>query len=139
MHTYSSPHTPVKASNHEVFVFLSDFNNFENLMPKEQVTNWKSTTDKCSFTVQGMGEMGLMITEKTEDAKIVIIPDKEGKPLPIKFNLICEMKPLAETETEVDIRIEADLPPMIAMMAGRPLQNLVNILALRLQEYYAAK
>jgi carbon monoxide dehydrogenase subunit G len=139
MNNYKSPLTPVKASNLEVFAFLSDFNNFEGLMPKEQITNWKSTTDKCSFTVQGMGEMGLMISEKVPESKIVIVPDKEGKPLPIKFNLICEMKPLTDKETEVQMRIEADLPAMIALMAGRPLQNLVNILAMRLQEYYEKK
>jgi carbon monoxide dehydrogenase subunit G len=138
MSDYKSPLTPVKASNTEVFQFLGNFNNFENLMPKEQVTNWQSTEDSCSFTVQGMGELGLMISEKIPESKIVIVPDA-GKPLPIKFNLVCEMKALAEKETEVLIRIDADLPPMIALMAGRPLQNLVNILAQRLQEYYAAK
>ena len=31
----------------EVFDFLSDFNNFQKLMP-EQVVDWKSTADECS-------------------------------------------------------------------------------------------
>lgn len=128
----------MKASNTEVFQFLGNFNNFEELMPKEQVSNWKSTEDECSFTVSGMGELGLSMSERIPESKIVIVPSA-GKPLPIRFNLICEMKALGENETEVQIRIDADLPVMIAMMAGRPLQNLVNILAMRLQDYYAAR
>jgi len=118
-----------------VFEFLSNFNNFSNLMP-EQVTNWESTADNCSFTIQGMGDFGLKIAEKVKDSLIVIIPDA-GKPIPFTFKLICELSPLPEDTTEALIRIDTEMPPMIAMMAGRPLQNLVNVLAQRLQEYYS--
>ena len=37
----------------EVFSFLSNFNNFQKLMP-EQVINWKSTENECSFTIKGI-------------------------------------------------------------------------------------
>jgi carbon monoxide dehydrogenase subunit G len=133
----SSPATRVTAQQEDVFAFLSDFNNFSGLMP-DQVSNWKSTQDNCSFTIQGMGEFGLKITEKVPPSKIVIVPDT-GKPIPFTFHLICEMSDAGGGHTEAVIRILADMPPMIAMMAGRPLQNLVNVLAQKLQEHFAAK
>ena len=43
----------VAKSAEEVFNFLSDFNNFSKLMP-EQVTDWVSDTDTCSFNIKGM-------------------------------------------------------------------------------------
>jgi hypothetical protein len=136
MSDYKSPKTPVQAGISEVYAFLSNFNNFENLMPEQQISNWKSTEDSCSFTIKGMGDFGLKISEKTPETRIVIVPDV-AKPIPLTFNLICELEPLAENNTQALLKIEADMPPMIALMAGRPLQNLVNILATRLQEHYA--
>lgn len=138
MQDYKSPKTPVDADISDVFAFLSNFNNFENLMPQQQISNWKSTEESCSFTVQGMGDFGLKIQEKIPETKIIIVPDT-AKPIPISFNLICDLAHLPAEQTEAVIRIEAELPAMIALMAGKPLQNLVNILALRLQEYFAKK
>lgn len=136
MSNYKSPKTLVNAPIKEVYSFLGNFNNFGQLMPQQQISNWKSTEDTCSFTVQGMGDFGLKISEKIPETKIVMVPEAK-KPLPITFNLICDLASLTESTTEAVIRIEADLPAMIALMAGRPLQNLVNILAQRLQEHFA--
>jgi hypothetical protein len=130
-----SPQTQIEAPVSTVYAFLCNFNNFSNLMP-EQVTNWKSTPESCSFTIQGMGDFGLKISERVTDRLIVIIPDI-GKPMPFAFKLICELASLPENKTDALIEIDTEMPPMIAMMAGRPLQNLVNVLAQRLQEYYA--
>jgi carbon monoxide dehydrogenase subunit G len=135
MQEYKSPKTPVEANISDIFAFLSNFNNFEGLMPQQQITNWKSTEESCSFTVQGMGDFGLKIKEKIPETKIIIEPDT-AKPIPVSFNLICELAHMTDETTEAMIRIEADLPVMIAMMAGKPLQNLVNILAERLQQYF---
>ena len=46
-----------------VFSFLSDFNNFQDLMP-EQIVNWKSENDSCSFTIKGMSDINMKIKEK---------------------------------------------------------------------------
>ncbi len=46
-----------------VYNFLTDFNNFKDLMP-EQITNWKSSNDSCSFTIQGMASISLTFAEK---------------------------------------------------------------------------
>lgn len=136
MSTYKSPQTPITAPVEEVFRFLGNFNNFGGLMPADQISDWKSTENECSFSIKGMGEFGLRISEKVVNEKIIIVPDGPKK-LPVDLNLICEMKAVDEQNTEAGIRIEADIPAMIAMMAGRPLQNLVNILAERLQAKFS--
>jgi hypothetical protein len=40
------------------------------------------------------------------------------------------------THSEVKINLNADLNPMLAMMAKRPLQNLVNIMADKLKDQF---
>ena len=42
----------------EIFKFLSDFNNFEKLLP-EQVINWQTSGNTCSFTIKGMADIAL--------------------------------------------------------------------------------
>ena len=42
-----SDKSEINKPSSEVYNFLTDFNNFQKLMPP-QVTNWKSTADECS-------------------------------------------------------------------------------------------
>ncbi|MFM7217460.1 MAG: SRPBCC family protein [Bacteroidota bacterium] len=118
----------LEKSAKEIFSFLSDFNNFEKLMP-EQVTNWKSTAEECSFTVSGMASLGMKITEKTPDTLIKAV--KHGS-APFDFTLSC----LIEDQSpgcQVQLQFDADLNPMLKMMAERPLTNFLNLLTQKLK------
>ena len=59
----------VNKAAQEVYNFLSDFNNFGHLMP-EQIADWKSTADECSFTIKGMASQGMKIIEKIGRAHV---------------------------------------------------------------------
>lgn len=112
-----------------VYNFLTDFNNFENLMP-EQITEWKSDNNSCSFVIQGMANIKLIFGEKTPYSFIKLIP--EGK-VPFQFSLEIN---LSETgiDTIAKVDVDANLNPMMAMMAKRPLENLVNIMAANIND-----
>jgi hypothetical protein len=125
--------TEISKSAEHIYNFLADFNNFEKLMP-EQVKNWSSTTDTCSFEISGIGKIMLKITEKTPFTKIVMVPDA-GTRIPFTFELISDLKSTSDNSTQALMMINADMPMMISMMASKPLQNLVNILAAKLKEY----
>jgi len=127
--------TTINATQNKVFEFLSDFNNFEQLMP-EQVTNWKSDADTCTFTIQGMATISLKYTKKEANHLIVVKP--EGK-TPLDFDLSVHMKPdvLDEQKTTAGVEIDAQLNPMMAMMVKKPLQNLVDVIAKNLNEVFS--
>ena len=120
----------VKNSNQKVFTFLSNMNNFEKLMP-EQVINWNSTETNCSFTIKGMTDLSLSISEKIPYSKIVIIP---GDKAPFMFNLICLINENSTNNSTVQIVFQAELSTMMEMLAKNPLQNFVNALASKLKE-----
>jgi carbon monoxide dehydrogenase subunit G len=119
----------VNKSAKEVFEFLTDFNNFQKLMP-EQVTDWKSTADECTFTIKGMATLGMRIKEKTPFASIVI--EKNGK-APFDFLLTCKLED-KQSQCEAQLIFDADLNPMMKMMASKPLTNFLNLLAAKLRE-----
>ncbi len=124
----------INASKKKVYEFLNDFNNYENLMP-EQIVNWKSDTDGCSFTIKGMADLSLKFEEKTPFSALKIIP--VGK-APFKFSLNVKLveDSLNEQKTIGGVDVEADLNPMLAMMAKRPLENLVNVMAENLNKVF---
>ncbi len=125
-----SDKTEIKKSAREVYNFLSDFNNFEKLMP-EQVTNWKSTADSCSFTISGMASLGMKIVEKKPNSIIRVARDGNA---PFDFTLECLLNEKNPNESEVQLAFDADLNPMLKMMAVKPLTNFLNLLVAKLKE-----
>jgi hypothetical protein len=113
----------------KVFDFLGDFDNFSSLLP-EQVINWQSTGDACSFEVKGLATLGLRITSKTPFSRISMIG--EGK-LPFGFTLDTYISEEGINQCQVQLVIDADMNPFIAMMAEKPLQNFVDMLLPRLK------
>ena len=124
----------VNASQEELFEFLSDFNNYEQLMP-DQIVNWRSDTDGCSFTISGMLSLALKFKEKTPHDKIDIIPDGKS---PIHFTLKINLEEENQDRTTAKVEVDADLNPMMAMMAKRPLENLVQMISEKLEKKFEA-
>ncbi len=113
----------------EVFDFLSDFNNFQKLMP-EQVVDWKSTSDECSFTIKGMASLGMKIVDKIPNSLIKVV--KNGS-APFDFTLTCLIADL-QNQCSVQLAFDAELNPMMKMMASKPLTNFLNMLVTKLKD-----
>ena len=130
MAEFKSKKVIINAKPEKVFSFLADFNNFEKLLP-DQVTNWQSTDKNCSFTIKGMADLAMHISEKQEYSKIRY--SSEGKS-PFPFHMDSDFNEMEGGQTETQVTINAKLNPMLKMMASRPLSNFVNILAEKLKE-----
>lgn len=116
----------------KVFDFLTDFNNFEKLMP-EQVIKWQSTETSCRFTVKDMAEIGMRI-ENIDHHKAILITS-DGK-VPFEFMLKVNLGKREEEQTAVQIDFDGKVGAMIAMMAKRPLTNLVNHMVDRIKHHH---
>jgi carbon monoxide dehydrogenase subunit G len=105
----------------DVYLFLSDMNNHQQLMP-DGVTNWQSTTNDASFTVQNMLKLSLKMGECAANREIKIIPsEKPPFDLELKWALSSN-----NDQTNVVFTITADLNMMMKMMASGPLQKLAD-------------
>jgi len=120
MTIFKSTATINKAIN-DVYSFLADMNNHQQLMP-EGVTNWSSTTDGASFNVQGMIKLVVKIEDRVENREIRIVPSE--KP-PFDMELKWVLSPNGG-KTDVSLTISADLNMMMKMMASGPLQKLAD-------------
>jgi len=121
----------LNGSAERVYAFLSNFNNFERLIPQDKVKDWSSTEDHCHFKVDGVGEAGLRIIEK-EPNTLIKITGEEGSKLSFFFWI--QLKETAPSVTNIKLTIKADLNPMLKMMASKPLQNFVDTLIDQLEK-----
>ena len=113
-------------SEKDLFEYIGDMNNMPPILP-EQVVDIKADNDNLAFTIQGMGSVALRVKERKPNKLIQLVP--EGK-VPFQFVLNVHIRN-NEQRTECCFEIDANLNPLMQMMASRPLQNLVNMMAER--------
>ena len=107
----------------DVYTFLSDLNNHEQLMP-ENITNWSSTYDHASFTIKNMAKLSLKMTQRIENKELVCVPDGDT-PFALTLRWKVDQKEGSDS-TIASFVIEAELNMMMKMMAAGPLQKLVD-------------
>ena len=111
-------------SEQELFAIVSDMRNIPALLP-EQAINVQANEDSLSFTVQGMGSIALRVSQRITYSLVQLVP--VGK-VPFPFVLSIKIAGLGNN-CRVMFEIDADMNPLMAMMAKRPLQNLVDMMA----------
>ena len=111
-------------SEQEFFAIVSDMRNIPALLP-EQAINVQADEDNLSFTVQGMGSIALRVSQRITYSLVQLVP--VGK-VPFPFVLNIKIAGLGN-DCRVMFEIDAELNPLMAMMAKRPLQNLVDMMA----------
>lgn len=135
MATFESEVREVNASCGEVFGFLSDFRNFESLMP-EQVVKWQATETSCSFRIQGVSDLSMRMDSKAADRNIHIVSEGDN---PVDFSLDFFLQKKGEESCQVSVVFEAGLNPFVKSVASRPLQSLVDLMAKKIQERYSVE
>ena len=112
-----------RRSEKELFEYIGDMNNMPSVLP-EQVVNVTADYDNLSFTIQGMGSVALRVNKREPNKFIQLVP--EGK-VPFQFALNIYIR--GGEQSECYFEIDAQLNPLMQMMASRPLQNLINMMA----------
>lgn len=135
MAKFQSERVQIDAPEQQVFEFLSDFRNFKDLMPP-QIVNWQADEQSCSFTIQGMADFSMRMVNKNPWSNIHIVAEGDN---PIDYTLDCFFEPGDEGKSFAGIVFDAELNPFLSMVASKPLQNLVNMLADKLQEIFSKK
>lgn len=108
-------------SEEKIFNFLSNFKNFEHLMP-EKVSNYEATEDRCYFTISGIASLGMRIVEKEPFSTIKMLSD--GK-VPFDFDFNIDIKGEGE-RSKVKLVFNAKLNAMLKMVAVKPLGNFLE-------------
>lgn len=130
MTTIESKSVTLTKSAESVFNYLTDLNNFEHLLPMDKLSNWKAEKDACSFKIQGAANVGLMLDSTTPNNGIVL---KSSPETPFPFTLNISIAENGENVTVSQI-CKADINPFLKVMVEKPLRNLFDYIADRLDK-----
>jgi hypothetical protein len=114
----------------QVYAFLSNMNNHEQLMP-ENIYNWTSTEDDARFTIQNMAKLAIKISNRVENQELTAIPSE--KP-PFDLELKWTVQDNGNGTTTAKHIISADLNMMMKMLASGPRQKLADHQTEKLKE-----
>ncbi len=123
---YESPIKVALSGVERIYATLSDFDSLGKILPHDKIKDWQTTADTCHFSIENVGQVGLRIVEREENATIKFAADEQTK---IGFNLWIQMKGVAENESRIKVTFKADLNPMLKMMVGKQLDKFVDTLA----------
>lgn len=122
----------VKCSGSEVFGFVSDLRNFEQFVPAEAVKNWKAEAGSCSFDVPMPGTVSVRIAEKIPYSKVAYRGDALKKE---DFLITLNISQHGENEAEVKVSLDADLNPMLKMIASKPINQFLDVLIVEMEKF----
>ncbi len=122
--------TQINLPVEEVYAFLGDLNNHQQLMP-ENIYNWSSTEDTASFTIQNMAKLAIKISSRIPNQELIAVPTE--KP-PFELELKWTVADNGQGGTMAKHIITADLNMMMKMLASGPLQKLADHETSRLKE-----
>ncbi|MEL6974364.1 MAG: SRPBCC family protein [Bacteroidota bacterium] len=120
----------VAKSDKELFEFLSDVKNYEQLMPDTIDTFAVIDENTFRFILKGMPEIYLRIVEQVPHEKIVLAaPSKK-----LSFDLTISIEALDESTSEFEMDFEGKFNTMMAMMIKRPITNFMETLSANLSK-----
>lgn len=120
-----TPKKTIQKSNEEVFNFLSDLKNFEQLMP-DSIDKFEILDEETFlFSLKGMPQIVLKLKEKIPFERIVLGAASEKLP----FTLSADITPLSENSSEVMLNFDGEFNAMMAMMIKNPITNFIGTLS----------
>jgi len=116
----------------KVFEYLSDLNNYIELLPADKITDWESDVDSCSFKIKGATTIGFQKKSVEPFNRINLI---SGDKSPIDFDLTIILSENGD-ETKGHIEFESNVNPFLRMMIEKPLKNLFGHMVEKMEDKF---
>ena len=123
----------VSASQETVFKLFKDTSNLHFLLPEDEVSDWKSNEDNCSFKVQ-KGTITISLVQNGYEGFNKIFM-KSGEKSPFPFSLTINILPSQE-KVKGYIEFDGEVNMFLKMMVEKPLTNLFNNMASQLKSHF---
>ena len=130
MTKYESDIKIIFSSEEVVFRLLSDLSNLEKFKNEpnapQQLQEAEFDKDSCRFKVEGLGVVGVRIVERESNSTIKF--EAENIPM-VKVKAWIHLEQIAENETQMSLKMEADIPLMMKMMLDKKIKTGINQVA----------
>ena len=121
----------IKTIPHNRQLIYDVLSNMENLakakdrFSEDRIQDFTFDRDSCTFSVSPIGQLRFVIVERNAPETVQLAMEQA----PVDANLFIRLIPENENETQVQLRIEANLNPFFKSMVSKPLQEGINKIA----------
>lgn len=126
-----SPEVAVQKSQQETFDFLSNVENYRQLMPESMEKFEVITQDTFSFQLKGMPQIQLQIKEK-KAPELIILGSTSPK---FDFSLQIDIEAKDDNNSLAQLFFDGNFNAMMAMMVKSPLQKFITTLSENLSKH----
>ena len=122
----------LSCTSEECFAFVTDIRNFQRFVPEGTINNWQAEKESCSFSVSMLGTVSLRITQKEKYKTVVYNGDALKKN---DFELVLHIADKSNNYAEVRVALNADLNPMMKMIATKPIGQFLEMLINEMENF----
>lgn len=115
----------VQKSQQELFNFLTNVRNYEQIMPESKEKFEVKSQDTFSFALKGMPEIELQIQE-TREPELIVLGSTSDK---LNFSLDVIIEPAGPNQSVAQLFFHGKFNTMMAMMVKGPLKKFIATLA----------
>lgn len=121
MTQYQSEQKTISSPGEVVFGLLSDLENIRPLMEKNgrEMPDLQIEKNKISFHIPAVGNAGFELTRKEPNQYI----EFKSFDIPVNITASIRLQEQSENETLMQLFLEGDFPPVIAMMLGPKIKS----------------
>lgn len=123
MKTYESHIAKVAADASAIYSVVSDLRNLErvrDLIPQDKIQEFETDADFVRLKVDGLGQKIIFrIIDRLENDTVKFGVEN----LPMEGNFWIQIKQVGPHDSRIKLTLKAELPMMIAMMAGSKIQQ----------------
>lgn len=125
-----SPKVTTQKSQQEMFNFLTNVENYKQVMPESLEKFEVTAPDTFLFALKGMPEIELQIIE-TREPELIILGSTSEK---LNFSIELIIEPAGADQSDVQLFFEGKFNTMVAMMVKGPLKKFINTLSENISE-----
>ena len=116
----------------ETYEFVTDIRNFKRFVLNGNINELQIDRESCSFNISPLGNLSLRISKKEPDKRVVY----SGVALKSNdFTLLLDIKEAPAGMSEVIISINAEMDPMMRMIASRPVAQFLETLIDKMEKF----
>lgn len=120
-----SPQVTTQKSQQEMFNFLTNVENYQQVMPESLEKFEVTSPNSFLFALKGMPQIELQIKE-TREPELIILGSTAEK---FDFTIDLVIEPAGEQQSEVQLLFEGKFNTMMAMMVKGPLKKFITTLS----------
>lgn len=129
---YESRRGMVSATSAEIFRFITDIRNFEQLIRSDNLTDLSFEADSITFKAGMLGTVDLRISSRTEFSEVCYT----GNAMQVKdFTISVVLNEQSGGKTEVRMILSAMLNPLLKMVAADPIRQFLDRIISEMENY----